>query len=154
MTTWRAPFFSMGAATLLFALSGCAGPKTYLASDDEPWLVYERTPCFGPCPTFELEVDRTGVARFHGRRNVKPEGNQVANWSEQDMQAVADAAHAVNFRTKTGRYDNPLVTDLPSKHIRLAGHDVVDRFEGPDIEALYSVLDSLIETTEWIPTGH
>jgi len=154
MTAWRAPFFSMGAATLLFALSGCAGPKTYLASGDEPWLVYERTPCFGPCPAFELEVDRTGAARFHGRRNVKPEGNQVATWSEQDMQAVADAAHAVDFRTKTGRYDNPLVTDLPSKHIRLAGHDVVDRFEGPDIEALYSVLDSLLETTEWIPTGH
>ena len=154
MTARRRIAFALSTATLLLTFSGCAGPKAYLTTSDGPWLVYGRTPCFGPCPAFELEVDRNGSARFHGRRNVTPEGNQVATWTEKDMQAVADAAHAVAFRTKTGRYDNPLISDLPSKHIRLAGFDVVDRIDGPDIEALYTVLDSLLEATEWIPTGH
>jgi len=133
---------------------GCAGPKAYLGKGDGPWLVYERTPCFGPCPAFELEVDVDGSARFHGRRNIRPEGNQVAIWSDGDMRAIAEAAHEVGFRTKTGRYDNPLVTDLPSKKIILGGHDLLDRVDGPDVDALYAALDSLISITEWIPTGH
>ena len=99
MTSRQGFASTLGAATLWLALSGCAGPRAYLATSDGPWLVYERTPCFGPCPAFELEVDRNGSARFHGRRNVTPEGNQVATWSEEDRQAVADAAHAVRSGT-------------------------------------------------------
>ncbi len=117
-------------------------------------MIYERTPCFGPCPVFELEVSRNGTARFRGGRNAEPNGHHMATWSKETRQAIAEVANGVRFKSKVGRYDNPLITDLPAKRIQLAGHDLYDRFDGPDIDALYTALDSLISTTDWIPSGH
>jgi len=99
-------------------------------------------------------VSTDGTARFHGGRNAEPNGHHVATWSNEARHTVAKVAHAVRFKSKVGRYDSPLITDLPAKHIQLAGHDLYDRFDGPDIDALYTTLDSLISTTNWIPSGH
>ena len=138
---------------LLFA-AGCAGPRQYLPKGGDTWLVYERTPCFGPCPVFKLEVSTDGTARFHGGRNAEPNGHHLATWGNKERQIVAEKAHGVRFKSKAGQYDNPLITDLPAKRIQLAGNDLYDRFDGPNIDALYTALDSLISITTWIPSGH
>ena len=150
----KAPSASWWTVPALLFVAGCAGPNQYLPKGNNTWLVYERTPCFGPCPAFELEVSTDGTARFHGGRNAEPNGHHVATWSNEARHTVAEVAHAVRFKSKVGRYDNPLITDLPAKHIQLAGHDLYDRFDGPDIDALYTTMDSLISTTNWIPSGH
>ena len=49
-------------------------------------------------------------------------------------------------------YDNPLVTDLPTKRILLGGCVFVDRIEAA-MDDLYGVLDSLISVTDWATTG-
>ena len=133
---------------------GCSGPRHYFPKGDKTWLLYQRTPCFGPCPAFELEVSADGSARFNGKRNTLPIGQHTAIWNADNLRTLAAVAHNVRFKSKAGRYDNPLITDLPAKRIVLAGHDLYDRFDGPDIDALYTALDSLISKTDWIPSEH
>lgn len=135
-------------------LSACSGPSAYLKTDTEPWLRYERTPCFGPCPAFLLEVDAEGHARYHGRRNVALEGVHTGQWTEAQRERVAQVAAKVDFKNKAGVYDNPMVTDLPTKRLLLAGHQMVDRIDAPPIDALYAVLDSLMSSTLWSPEDH
>ena len=134
-------------------LSSCAGPTAYLKTDSEPWLRYERTPCFGACPSFILEVHSDGQARYNGRRNVAQEGIFSSQWTEAQMQQVAQTAHEVAFKDKVGVYDNPMVTDLPTKRILLSGMVLVDRIDAPPVDALYILMDSLISVTGWSPEG-
>ena len=136
---------------MVLALANCSGPAAYLKTDTEPWLRYERTPCFGPCPAFILEVDSKGQARFNGRRNVTPEGVFKGQWSAADLKRVAEAAHDVALKYMAGVYDNPMVTDLPTKRILLSGIVFVDRIDAPPVDRLYAVLDSLISSTGWTP---
>ena len=144
----------MGVAVAVAALlSSCAGPSAYLKTNTEPWLRYERTPCFGPCPAFILEVDSDGRAQYNGRRNVVQEGTFRGQWSKAQIQRVAEMAHEVAFKDKAGVYDNPMVTDLPTKRILLSGMAFVDRIDAPPVDALYTLMDSLISVTDWTPEG-
>ena len=138
---------------VLMVVAGCSGPAAYLKTAEEPWLRYERTPCFGPCPAFILEVNSNGDARYNGRRNVKFEGTFQGQWDEQTLHTVAESAHQANLKRNAGVYDNPLVTDLPTKRILLGGCVFVDRIEAPPMDDLYGVLDSLISVTDWATTG-
>lgn len=144
--------FVLGFAVVAL-LSSCAGPSVYLKTDTEPWLRYERTPCFGPCPAFILEVNSDGQARYNGRRNVTWEGVFQGQWTEAQMQEVAEVAHQMAFKDKAGVYDNPMVTDLPTKRILLSGMVFVDRVDAPPVDALYTLMDSLISVTGWTPEG-
>lgn len=137
----------------LVMMAGCSGPAGYLQTAEEPWLRYEHTPCFGPCPAFILEVNSNGDARYNGRRNVKNEGKFSGQWDEQFLRAVADAAHRADLKRNAGVYDNPMVTDLPTKRILLGGHVFVDRIDAPPMDGLYGVLDSLISITDWTASG-
>lgn len=134
-------------------LGGCAGPSQYLKPADGVWLRYERTPCFGPCPAFLLEVDAEGRARFHGRRHATPEGQHEAQWDAATLRGIAEAAHQVSLRNHAGTYDNPMVTDLPAKRLTLGATSLIDRMDGPPIGAFYDHLDSLIARTPWVPSG-
>lgn len=138
---------------VLMVVAGCSSPAAYLKTAEEPWLRYERTPCFGPCPAFILEVNSDGDARYNGRRNVKFEGTFRGRWDEQTLRTVAEAAHQADLKRNAGVYDNPLVTDLPTKRILLGGCVFVDRIEAPPMDDLYGVLDSLISVTDWAATG-
>ena len=69
------------------------------------------------------------------------------------MQRVAQTAHEVAFKDKVGVYDNPMVTDLPTKRILLSGMVLVDRIDAPPVDALYILMDSLISVTGWSPEG-
>lgn len=144
----------VGATMILTAwigLTACHGPKAYLNADQQPMLSYERTMCFGPCPSFRLEVDRSGDARFNGRVHTEPLGAHTATWSEEDIRTVANMAVETRLDRKAGTYDNPMIMDLPATRLSFGGFKVMDRIDGPDLEGLYALLDSLIAATDWTP---
>ena len=149
----RHPGIILSLAVALAAAS-CAGPRQYMGTGDGPWLSYGRTMCFGPCPAFTLEVDADGSARFNGRANVRHQGAHVGHWPPEFIEAAARKADAVNLAGLAGRYDNPMIMDLPAKTISMGGHEIYDRYGAPDVGALYLTLDSLISLTDWQPAGH
>ena len=147
-TSWTGVSMTL---TAWVGLAACHGPQAYLKGDRQPMLSYERTMCFGPCPSFRLEVDRSGAARFNGRAHVEPLGAHTATWSEVDIRAAADLAAASRLNRKVGTYDNPMIMDLPATRLSFGEFKVMDRIDGPDLEGLYALLDSLIAATDWMP---
>ncbi len=138
-------------AFVLVCCTACHGPKSYLAVKEGPLLSYSRSMCFGPCPAFSLSVEANGQAQYTGRANVDWIGVHTGQWSEPNLSALAQIAADLRLDQKAGVYDNPLVTDLPSKRLSFGGHEVLDRINGPDLDRLYVALDSLIEATAWTP---
>ncbi|MCH1576606.1 MAG: DUF6438 domain-containing protein, partial [Flavobacteriales bacterium] len=144
----------LGLTALIFLCSACHGPKTYLSVKEGPVLSYSRSMCFGPCPAFTLTVDADGQAQYNGKANVQNMGSHKAQWPESHLEGLAQTAAAMRLDQKAGVYDNPLVTDLPTTRLTFGKHHVMDRINGPDLEPLYTALDSLIKATAWTPDSN
>ena len=70
-------------------------------------MEYTRTPCFGPCPAYKLEVQADGQARYVGRSNVNQHRGVLR---PMDACAIARSGHLageVQLSSKAGNYDNP-----------------------------------------------
>lgn len=145
------PLQLLGVALVLTLSSACHGPKSYLSVKKGPLLSYSKSMCFGPCPAFSLTVEDGGRALYTGRANVTFIGTHQAQWPASHLETLAHIAAEVRLDQKAGVYDNPLVMDLPAKRLSFGGHEVVDRMNGPDLERLYTALDSLIKATTWAP---
>lgn len=107
--------------------------------------------CYGSCPAFKLDMQADGTVYFHGRAHTQPLGKYRTQWSPADLSKLAKTAVDVQLHKKAGVYDNPMVMDLPSIRLHFGKYRVLDRIDGPDIKAFYSVLDSLISASNWVP---
>ncbi|MCB0762958.1 MAG: hypothetical protein KDC12_15640, partial [Flavobacteriales bacterium] len=121
-------------------------------------IQYVRTPCFGTCPHFELDVYSTGRAQYNGKRFVQNEGVFTGTWSSEDIMAVFEAAEEINYFELQSTYDNRMVMDLPSVTTRILSGDtlksVMNRYQGPpELNELYKVLDQIISQTNWTAAG-
>ncbi|MDC0600023.1 DUF6438 domain-containing protein [Flavobacteriales bacterium] len=150
----RTLFAALAFGALSALSASCHGPKHYLSHSNGPWLRFERTMCFGQCPAFTLEVQLDGTASFKGRAHIKPLGEHQAQWSPSDLELLAQTAAEIRLHRWAGTYDNPMVMDLPATKLTLGKHTVFDRINGPDLDVLYRQMDSLIQATTWLPTGH
>jgi len=51
--------------------------------------------CFGPCPSFDVEVDSTGLIRYRGRELADPDGYHTASGERETFARLAETALAV-----------------------------------------------------------
>ena len=114
-------------------------------------IFYERTACFGTCPSFIFRAMDNGQVYYQGRNFVDMIGNYKAETNPANYAPVFMKAHAMGYDTLADRYDNQLVTDLPAVITDLNGKRVYNRYQGPDLRELYAEIDSLIATIEWSP---
>lgn len=119
-------------------------------SSTDTLLYYRKTPCFGRCPSFELIVYRNHDARYEGQNFVNRIGVYTATVDEALIEDVLQEAEKSNYFQLDDRYDNRFVSDLPARITEVDGKRVYNRYEGPDLSALYAKLDTLIENTPWI----
>jgi hypothetical protein len=89
----------LAAATAIGACSGGAGDS---ASDSaqsprDVRITMERTPCFGSCPVYLVEIDGTGRVVFDGRGFVRQSGRHEATVPASDVQALAREIEAAGY---------------------------------------------------------
>jgi hypothetical protein len=48
------------------------------AANEPPVVTLERTPCFGTCPVYQIEISRSGAVRFLGKNHVIRQGEATA----------------------------------------------------------------------------
>jgi len=78
-----------------------------------PVLTFERTPCFGTCPGYSMQVYADGRVAYEGRRAVPIMGKQdlkLPAATVAEMLRQAKEAHFDQFEDKYSRY----TSDLPS----------------------------------------
>lgn len=123
-----------------------SGPKTILAR-------YERTPCYGKCPTDSLTIFKTGQAQYKGKKFVDRIGKFKGKLSEKTLERIRYVADSIGFFELEKKYDDKH-TDIPSRqtvlHFNKKHHYVYDRMAGPDkLKRLYSLFNRIIEETRW-----
>ncbi|MFY7972371.1 MAG: DUF6438 domain-containing protein [Flavobacteriales bacterium] len=119
-------------------------------------LFYERTPCFGMCPSFNLTVYSNGKATYEGKNFVDHIGFYQSQWDATALQNIMTAAEKISYFSLADRYDQQGVTDLPTVRTRLLKDgnlkEVANRYKGPkELQSLYQVIDDQIKLSEWKP---
>jgi hypothetical protein len=90
----------------LFYLRAAASPEGIL-------ITIERTPCFGTCPDYRLEIDGSGKVVYEGRGFVEVKGTRTAYISERKVRELAAEFERIGFYQLEDHYAIP-ATDLPS----------------------------------------
>lgn len=117
-------------------------------------LKFQKTPCFGQCPTFVFLVYKSGYAEYIGERWVDLEGHFKGEVSKEKLSEVMKKAKEVGFYEMDNQYDNEYVTDLPSTITTLKGESgfkvVANRYEGPELlYELEKLIDEVADSIEW-----
>ena len=153
---------------VVIALVSCSnqGPTAALASNDAVVetiglpVYFEKTACFGRCPAFVFQWDADTVISLTITRPFRDGalanltlGSYRATLSTKEAKRwnakITEAEELASFSTLDALYDSPMVTDLPSTILEINGHRVVNRYRGPDLSELYTVLEQLIASSEW-----
>lgn len=74
----------------------------------------ERTPCFGRCPVYKVEVFSDGRLRWEGFRDVGTKGVAEAQLNEAQLGQVREAFAAAKYLDLAGNFACRETTDMPS----------------------------------------
>lgn len=112
---------------------------------------FERTACYGTCPTFKLRVFNSGFAEFEGIRFVDSVGRFTGWVPEERLTQVKDLAKQIHYFELNESYDNPYITDIPAS-ITIVQFDgrlkrVLNRHEGTpqDLVIFERFLDGIVQ---------
>ena len=120
--------------------------KTSKLSAEDPVLLFEKTPCFGTCPTYNVVVYGNGNMTYKGKRFVKFVGEKEFKMSESFVELVLTKSKEINFFEMKELYDQN-VTDLPSTITT-----VIDGENNKKITARAGIPTELKAFNRWIHT--
>ncbi|MCC6541595.1 MAG: hypothetical protein IT225_05200 [Flavobacteriales bacterium] len=118
-------------------------------------VTLQRTPCFGRCPAYVINVYRSGYATYEGRSHVEREGMHSAWIGKDTLERIIGDAEKFGFFQFQDRYDRD-VTDLPSAILRVVanGKDkrVVSRIGAPaQFKLIFDRAEGLLLPIPWRP---
>lgn len=76
-------------------------------------LVFQRTPCYGTCPSYTATIFRNGQVSYFGDRFVPVTGQRTLSLPPATVAALLDEARRINFNALAPSYTSN-VSDLPS----------------------------------------
>lgn len=120
---------------------------------DSLFFKMERTPCFGQCPVYTLNIYQSGYAELEGRRFFDYVGTFTTRFTESEMVQIKEWANAANYWQLKHVYDAP-VTDLPSTTTVLiidkASNWVYNRMDAPEgLREFETNVETLIKDKQW-----
>ena len=126
------------------------------SGEDSLFASIERTPCYGTCPTYSINIYKSGYVVYKGIRFVDRMGTYSTRISERKIQAIINKANEIGYFELDDVYDSP-VTDLPSTitYLSVNGQEkrIKDRVRGPEkLREYEKYFDSIFEDLEWKET--
>lgn len=129
---------------------GKAGRKAAKASEvpSDFTVRMERTPCFGTCPVYKIEISSTGTLTWTGIRFTEREHIWSRQLSSDEMRLLWQEVQRTGYFSLASEYDDPALSDAPSVLLEILGnnktHKVKNRIGGPEtLRQLESMLDTL-----------
>lgn len=125
------------------------------AHPDSLFFSMSRTPCFGQCPTYQVQVLGDGRATYVGSGNVARLGSFSGKLSQAQMLALLAEAQEQGFFKMDAEYDEP-VTDLPSTFITFQAFGMRKQVKGrvgmpSGLRALRDHAEALLDEVQWTP---
>ena len=144
---------------IVLVLSSCSTEKHITYTPPlELVVTLQKTPCYGECPVYNFQVLDDGRATLSVGRitsekfglNLK-EGDYEGTISSEKIQEIIDLAESVDYHNLKVKYDDEKVMDLPASISSIEGYKVFNRFEGPNLDPLYSLIEKTMAETMWQP---
>ncbi|TYZ06015.1 hypothetical protein FY528_19830 [Hymenobacter lutimineralis] len=88
----------------------------------EPVLLFEKTPCFGPCPVYKATIYADGRVQYEGEQNVPLIGKHALRLPADTVTYIRRQAESMGFGSLRSAYSQN-VTDLPSTYLTLRQPD-------------------------------
>jgi len=165
-------FAAVAVVALAGPLSGCIAPGPHAPQGqtqgdyavrnwDTLTIALERTPCFGFCPDYRVEVHGDGTVVYEGRNFVQVKGRQTKQIPQAEVRKLLAAFEAAGFFKLRDEY-TASVTDMPTHRMSLAfdgRNKTVTDYAGrmaemPDsVSKLEELIDVTAGTSEWIGNG-
>src|SRR5215210_1263108 len=77
-------------------------------------IILQRTPCYGPCPAYELTVWGTGEVEYFGEAHVHKAGAHTWGISGRRLHRLAEAFKKASYSRLEDSYTSREFTDAPS----------------------------------------
>lgn len=122
---------------------------------DSLFLRIDRSPCYGQCPVYRVDIYHSGLALMEGKKFFDYEGHYRTQFAEGDLEYLLSIAQKHGYFELDHVYDAP-VTDLPST-VTIVNTDqqtnwVYNRFNSPDaIRAFELEIETIIKERQWKP---
>lgn len=75
-------------------------------------ITLSRSPCYGRCPTYEIEIHGDGTVVYDGKGNVATKGRHTAKISHASLMELVDVFRKADYFSLNDRYVDS-VTDYP-----------------------------------------
>ncbi len=123
------------------------------AKNNLTYIKIERTPCYGKCPTYSVELKPDGKLIYNGKANVKMLGIFDGQISKEQAAKIFKEYEKNNFLKLQNKYV-VLATDLPSLVVEVVqnrvGKKILRADAGPAfLRQLAEDIDHLVETVKW-----
>lgn len=137
----------------MVSLTSCSLSQKLASTKDAQRLVVrlDRSPCFGPCPTYTFSLYAEGRATYDGRRFTTLEGLHHAHATLEQIDRILTVARTLQFSELDSIYDDPRVMDLPAQTFTIEGHCVLNRYGGPDLSPLLETIENVVTELNWRP---
>lgn len=115
-----------------------------------------RTPCFGSCPSYKLEIFKDGTVKYKGTGYVKRLGFFTAKADSDFIAQIQKKAESINYMKLNSKY--PIgdieIADIPQtiSYIRFGndGKMINNNFDAPkELVAFERWLEKHIESLKW-----
>ena len=128
--------------------------ETLQSYPDSLVAVLERTSCYGRCPTYKVNVYKSGYTEYNGKRWVDKTGLYATNLTREEINKIIAKAKEMQFFDMKNYYDSQIV-DFPSTYIFIRDNGnkklVKDRHAAPaEYKELATFMDTILDGKEWI----
>lgn len=84
-----------------------------LSQTDEPVLIYQKTACFGQCPTYTMSFYANGTVKLEGRAHIDKLGTYEKNLGKKRVKYLLKTLDEIDFCSLDDAYGMG-VSDFPS----------------------------------------
>jgi hypothetical protein len=131
---------------------------TRVPSFQHPVITLERTPCFGMCPTYGLNLFADGTVVYIGFANVAVTGVQVGTVDASGLDLLLSEATAIGYFGWQDEYTHQLITDQPTVITSLSTDEQykrIVRYDGDPNAPIGLVrfedrIDQLANVEQWV----
>lgn len=96
-------------------------PKDTQISNLVEILRFQKTACFGFCPTFDFILYSNGLILYNGKMHVKHEGLIYGLMSESQWTTIKSKAASINFNNLAERYPTNEREEIPDLPLTITG---------------------------------
>ncbi len=116
--------------------------------DTTVFLKMQRTPCYGKCPNYTVEISNNGKVNYFGKMFVDFEGQHYGNISTTDVELIKTKIKEINFFELKDKYDSP-ATDMPSTIFEATINNqfkkITNRHNGPpELKDLEKLVEEIV----------